>query len=195
MSATSITGTGHVNGGPGLPCQVEVEQHWIDVTTNSPKPDESWTFTDAAGHFHAYSTDKNRGDRYPTLETRVEVVPCSYVDHDPDCSGSNITHWHCRICGEEVTPGTRSGIFPEQIPGRYTWSARLSMATKDALELHQRHENVSLRVEFSDGHLEVFGIAVPGGNFSMTSGQTHITIELHGTSALGQRKTTAKAPA
>ena len=42
---------------------------------NSAKPDERWSFTDAAGHFHAYDQTKDVNDRYPTLRRRVEEIP------------------------------------------------------------------------------------------------------------------------
>lgn len=92
---------------------LEIRQDWIDVTTALPQSDPKWTFTDAAGHPHAYG---NQDRRYPTLVTKSgEPYWCG------DCDDEHVDQWYeCAQCGETIRPGTRIDTSPRQIPGLRT---------------------------------------------------------------------------
>ena len=77
---------------------IDVEQEWMDVTSDWPtyKPDPDWTFTDRAGHKHGVIDGKT-----PTL--RAERTSC----YCPDCEENHDeTEMVCRVCGETVEVGT-----------------------------------------------------------------------------------------
>lgn len=93
-------------GGPLGTLRIVTDQ--IEVTSNLPRPDRNWRYTDAAGHEHRYD------DGYPTL-VRVGEGPywC------PDCHDEHEdSHWECPICHEEISPAL-TGPPPgrEFIPG------------------------------------------------------------------------------
>lgn len=95
--------------GRGWKLVVETEQ--IEITSNSPRPDPNWRFTDAAGHEHFY--DKT-AKGYPTLDA-VSEEPYWCADcreeHEED-------RLECLRCMEVVTPGvTGPSMFREFIPG------------------------------------------------------------------------------
>lgn len=72
----------------------------IDITASTrSEPDPNWTYTDAEGHFHACDVN----GKYPTLE---------YVETEGEwCDTCNERHGTtllvCKLCLDEVTPGTR----------------------------------------------------------------------------------------
>jgi DNA-directed RNA polymerase subunit RPC12/RpoP len=90
--------------------RVEVER--LDVTSDSPYADESWTFTDQAGHQHRYDHG------YPTLSWVVdETWWCE------DCGDEHTEgHYECPLCGERIIPGTAG---PDRVrryaPGRTSY--------------------------------------------------------------------------
>lgn len=96
-------------GGEFGELRAEVEQ--VEVTSDLPRPDPNWRFTDAQGHEHYRDTD----GEYPTLRTVVdETYWCS------DCNDEHTdTHLECAICGETIQTGTLPpSMFREFTPGR-----------------------------------------------------------------------------
>lgn len=79
--------------------EIRMYREVIDVSSALPGPDPSWRYTDTAGHEHCYD------DGYPTLE----LVTVSEPYWCPDCHEEHEgdTELRCRLCGEQVTPGTR----------------------------------------------------------------------------------------
>lgn len=76
-------------------------------TYDSDVPDPAWTFTDAAGHFHAYDSD----GKLPTLN-----MVATHLDCDGTCGGVcdgdgySRTDYQCLLCDEYVVPATRTGV-------------------------------------------------------------------------------------
>lgn len=187
MTTMVTTGDGvHINDGPGWPGQLRIEVERIDVSTNLPKPDEGWSFVDAAGHFHAWY---ERKDPWPTLRKRIEVVPCTFAEHDHDCEGANITHWHCLICDEEIEPRMIFGPHHESMAGPMSWEVQVSVPVEAVNALLD--QKVSVRIE--GGTHEAWGVAQVLRQFSYTSGEPSITLTMVGASPLGRR--TARATA
>lgn len=89
---------------------LEIEREMIEVSINLPQPDPNWTYTDRAGHDHAYSA---QGSRYPTL-VRRESDPYWCADCDDEHTDS---WWECPLCGEKITPGTFIDSSRKFIPG------------------------------------------------------------------------------
>jgi len=88
--------------------QLTFETDRIDVTSALPYADESWTFTDAAGHQHRYDHG------YPTLRWFVtERYWCE------DCGDEHTEgKWICPLCDEVIEPGTAGpDRFRRYIPG------------------------------------------------------------------------------
>lgn len=92
---------------------LEIEQDRISVSTALPQPDPNWTYTDHAGHQHAYGTDGSVTDRYPTLALRKgKPYWCA------DCQDEHTDTWlECPRCGEKITPGTYIDTSPKYLPG------------------------------------------------------------------------------
>lgn len=92
---------------------LEIETERIEVTTALPQPDPQWTYTDHAGHHHAYGTSGAASERYPTLTLR-ESAPywCSACDDE-----HTDTWLECPLCGEKITPGTFVDTSPRYISG------------------------------------------------------------------------------
>lgn len=100
-----------------------IEQHGRWLTISGRSPDEQWTFTDAAGHDHAY----------PYSATMVVVVDRSHwcdgteghFLHDPH-EQTDECHLVCGECGETIEPRTHP-------PGRQVWEpeGRSTEATID----------------------------------------------------------------
>ena len=92
---------------------LEIEQERVEVSTALPQPDPKWTYTDHAGHQHAYGTSGSVTDRYPTLVLREsEPYWCS------DCQDEHTDTWlECPLCGEKITPGTYIDTSPKYLPG------------------------------------------------------------------------------
>ena len=83
------------------------------------RPDESWTFTDAAGHEHYWTFDGRRGTyrpdakaETPTLET-VHDGTGYWEDGEP----YEIYHHECRICRETVEPRCCADQSRQYVPG------------------------------------------------------------------------------
>ena len=93
-------------GGP----QLEIDREMVEVSTALPQPDPNWTYTDDAGHEHAYGS---RETPYPTLvERQGEPYWC------PDCEDEHVDTWlECPLCGQKIQPGTYIDTSPMFIPG------------------------------------------------------------------------------
>lgn len=89
---------------------LEIERDMISVSTQLPQPDPRWSYTDRAGHDHAYGTEANP---YPTLVRRQgEPYWCD------DCQDEHVDTWlECPQCGEKIQPGTFIDPAPKYIPG------------------------------------------------------------------------------
>lgn len=82
----------------------------IEVTSNSPRPDPDWNFTDREGHYHYWSKDGG----YNTLQWTISD-PC------PQCGYEDGSGYRCIDCGEEITPATLPGDpYRRFIPGPRT---------------------------------------------------------------------------
>lgn len=105
------------NLGP-FPGKTTIETEQIEITSLT-KPDPGWHVVDNSGHYHTYDKDW----KTPTLH-RIAVPT---IDED-----DIIYKVVCRICNEEVSPGTiSSGIFREFTPGRTTVTLKVAV---DGLE-------------------------------------------------------------
>lgn len=90
---------------------LRIERDVIEVTTNAPRPDEAWHFTDTNGHEHYWR------DGWPTLEWIVDESGWCQDCQDEHEEG----HWACRRCGESVDPAMRPASgYREFIPGLTT---------------------------------------------------------------------------
>lgn len=93
---------------------LEITTELIDVTA-MVEPDPGWRYTDRAGHMHmAARTDDDRV-HYPTLDTYIR--PHDEDDHLGCEEDGCPSYLGCRICHEEIIPGTRAGQT-RLIPGR-----------------------------------------------------------------------------
>lgn len=95
--------------------ELVIETEQIEVTTNLPRQDQNWRFTDAAGHEHRWVAGSEPDMPYPTLK---RVVDSTYwcdgcrEEHDE-------AHLECRLCGEAIEPGmVGPEPFRKFIPGR-----------------------------------------------------------------------------
>lgn len=160
-----------IDNGPAIPAELTVETEQIDVTPSvETKPDPKWTYTDPAGHFHAW-TDSGE---LPTLTTRTEHVPCG---DDDCCEGYDEPYYVCAICGVEVEPGTITTTPSSRRyePGRKSWTVKV--------QGHVTAERVSVRIAAEDR--TVFGIATP---VDVDPSGTGARTTLVGVSPLGYRK-------
>lgn len=106
---------------------LEIRQDWIDVTTALPQSDPKWTFTDAAGHPHAYG---GQDLQYPTL-----VIKSGEPYWCEDCEDEHVDEWYeCALCGEKIRPGTHVDTSPKQIPGLRSATIDGEPATEQQVE-------------------------------------------------------------
>lgn len=152
--AVTAVGQAFVNGKPLLNCEVHVEVEQIDVTTMT-EPDPNWTFIDAAGHFHAYTKEF----ALPTLkrvEVYVDADQVEGLDEDYDEDDYAIVELHCRICDENIVPGTRPTMGSKSVPGRMSWSVDVTGRTEDLRPL----ANATKLVSFWMDSPKVFGVGM-----------------------------------
>jgi hypothetical protein len=178
LAPGSLAGVAAINGGEPVAAQLRITQERIDISTQGPKRDPNWTFTDTAGHFHARAED----GELPTLTARREHLPC-----DGSCGGVcggegyEITVHSCRICGEEIQPGTIPGPHYETMPGMVDWDLVVQQPLNGQGE-------VSVRFRTSDT-AEFFGVAITGDVYMESGGLGGMRgrTTLHGVSQLGRR--------
>lgn len=150
---TEITIDSH----PPVPGRLAIEREAITQMSALPRIDPSWTYTDAAGHFHAYGDDVAEGrDHYPTLRAEDEHHPCDGACGDSGCEGYYTTRHLCRICGEEIEPGMLTGPHTFIVPGRLDWHA--DVVTTDELPWLRHGERVTVRAD--DGRYTYFGVGI-----------------------------------
>jgi hypothetical protein len=91
---------------------LRAETERIEVTSNLPRPDQKWRYTDEQGHEHSWQ------DGYPTLRTVVDdVYWCEGCQDEHE-----ETHLECSLCGETIEPGmVGPSPFREFIPGRTSY--------------------------------------------------------------------------
>lgn len=101
--------------GTGRSLEVRVER--IAVSTALPRPDPNWTYTDHAGHEHAYTSHAADVILYRNLVLRTgEPYWC------PDCQDEHTDSWlECPQCGEKITPGTYVDTTPQYIAGQKSY--------------------------------------------------------------------------
>lgn len=94
---------------------VEIEQIDVRTISKATEADPAWSFTDAAGHFHAWSKDNT----LPTLRSWAESSYCEQCRDEHECE----LQWVCMICAAVVKPGTRVRAEqpPSTVPGRKSW--------------------------------------------------------------------------
>jgi hypothetical protein len=105
-----------INGGPEVPADFTVDQHWVDVSCFTPRrvPDMAWTALDDAGHFHAFDHDGN----LPTLVRREQYIEFGEYD-DGEPAGYSTVRVHCSVCDQEMHPAyLLIPAPPEKVPGR-----------------------------------------------------------------------------
>jgi hypothetical protein len=185
----TIAGWIRVNGGERLSAALTIEQDVRQEWTGLPKSDPAWTFTDSNGHFHAYDLDGDTS-HYPTLRAKTEVRACDNSDHDHECDGVHITHWHCQICDEEVEPGSIPGPHSFLIEGPKDWRIEVDGRVEPA------REQVLIQFAPTGGENEFFGVAVamhPRGWMPDGGSEPRFTTVVRGAGPLG-RRAAATAP-
>lgn len=115
----------------GRSWELEVDQQWIDITSENPTPNERWTFTDDQGHEHAYDHG------YPTLEWIVDAEHwCDghegIYNHDPHIAVDE-AHYECLICRQRIEPKMDPAYTPKSMPGMR--SAYLSGVRADGVKI------------------------------------------------------------
>lgn len=171
----TLAGMASINGGEPIAAQLRITQERIDISTRGPKADPKWTFTDAAGHFHARSDDE-----LPTLIARPVHVPC-----DGSCGGicggegTEVIRYHCRICEEEIKPGQIPGPHYAIMAGRVDWEIAVQTMVDGRGEVS---------VVFRTGQDGYFGVAVPNEMHVERGPDGHVQgrTMLHGATMLGR---------
>lgn len=121
-----------LNGAAPVPCQLSIQTDQIDVSTfTASKPDPSWEFVDAAGHFHAFDHEGN----LPTVARREELIraepDAEELDDDWDVSEYTIIHMVCALCGERIEPRRVPDNPYRTIPGRTSYTVTLHSPIPD----------------------------------------------------------------
>lgn len=102
---------------------LDIQQNWIDTTSERPTIDPKWRATDNNGHEHFYE-----GHAYPTLDYIIDAEHwCDGTEgialHDPHMAVDE-SHYECLICREVVKPGSIPGGTPSSIPGSVSGTLR-----------------------------------------------------------------------
>lgn len=118
-----------VNGGPPMQCEFRLTRNReVQYVEHQSRADPRWSYTDPAGHFHAWAAPVD-GDRptLPTLDSRRVHLPCNGQCGDPeDCDGFHEERWSCRICHAAVLPGWKEEYnVPFAIVGPVEWQVLL----------------------------------------------------------------------
>jgi hypothetical protein len=88
--------------------ELRVERDMIEVTSNLPRTDKGWRYTDRQGHEHYWQ------DGYPTLRTVLDEPYWCDDCHDEHQD----SHLECPLCSEVIQPGMLSPPpFREFVPG------------------------------------------------------------------------------
>jgi hypothetical protein len=85
------------------------ERDRIDVTSDLPRPDPTWRYTDSFGHEH-----RREANSYPTLTWVIDRTYWCEGCRDEHTEG----HYECRECRQWVTPGlVPAPLYREYVPG------------------------------------------------------------------------------
>lgn len=180
MSASILSNlTVSINGGDPLRCTLECRRETVYVRMDrAVKPDLSWTFTDTAGHFHAYTADGH----LPTVKAKQVHVACDGCG-DETCEGYDVTEYHCLACDQIVQPVTApdyDAMNGVAVPGRRSWG----LTVHDVVPTNNGRVSVVVRSPAGDTW---FGFAFCTG-VEQTIGLSSRTAASHleGDSELGQ---------
>lgn len=183
-------GTVWINECLSLPATLRMQQERIDVSTEGPKLDRSWSTVDAAGHLHAMS-----GEQFPTLITESVHVEC-----DGSCAGVcqgegyRSIRYRCRLCNEVIEPGLIPGPHFDWMPGMKSWEVQAEGRTTEPLT---GLDQVSVRFEAqTPRRVTLFGLAHPYDH-TISSGMDgmSMSVRLVGASQLGERPAPPEAKA
>lgn len=156
-SEGSIAGWVRINDQPATEGTLTVERDVVLIYGDHLRPDQGWTFVDAASHFHAYDQE----GKTPTLVGRLRHIPC-----DGTCGGVcggegyAVTDKHCRICDEVIRPATVQDSTPIPVTGPSRWSVRVVHGRGAPYPVGHR---VTVRLMDAASEVQAFGIAEGGG--------------------------------
>lgn len=123
---TMTTQTGTLDGTPVTVLDLEEGQEPGEIMESSlPEADPAWRYTDRQGHEHAPEvyTDQGGVKRVRDWPSLVSVVEETYWCDE--CNDEHERrHRECRICGEQIEPGSRRAV-PFVVPGARYARARL----------------------------------------------------------------------
>jgi hypothetical protein len=171
----------YINNQPMLNGSVNVDQDSKTVWSQAPQPDPSWSYTDAAGHFHAHSDDED--EPYPTLDAKTKFLECD-GSCGGICEGYHVIRYYCRICQEEIGPGSLRGPYKFAVPGLKSWRAEVTTGIDQRTSfLVNIDQHVSVRVVAEEQ--EFFGVAQI---HTVRTEFEVVTAELIGIGPLGRRK-------
>ena len=168
-TSTALFPSGTVNGIELY--RVELTGHRDMDMFDADLPDQAWTFTDAAGHFHAYDAD----GKLPSLRHLLIKVDC-----DGSCGGlcdgeyDKRVH-QCLMCDELVEPATRRGT--RRVPGPAEYIVRAS-GPRGLVELHDLVVSFSCPVGFGSGKLNVVGVTM-SNEYNDEAGVEIVLRQLH----------------
>jgi hypothetical protein len=190
-----ITGNVSINNGEPLPGRLTITQEWTRVRSErATKPDPSWTFTDDAGHWHAFaeSTKDGMAADLPTLDRETIQMPC-----DGSCGGTcggegySVPRFTCRACGQVVEPRWIPDVEAQTvgtlIEGLKDWM--LEVENFDRSLHYQGDEQLSIRMDADADTFFGFGYAT---DHTMTDGGFegfHATVTIYSGGPLGKRLT------
>ena len=125
------------------------ERHFEKIwSCGHSEPDPDWSFTDTAGHQHAWE-----GSLHPTLEERWEDDP--YWQDEDDTP--YLLGYFCKECGEKVTPGKKwSGeefVTIEGIRSLYREGGVYCKTREEIEDLEQWSTHVSYGVNWAVVHI------------------------------------------
>lgn len=166
LATSSLTTMGTVNGIGlfALSLTASTDAEFFDAQM----PDPTWTFTDGAGHFHAYDS----AGKLPTLGRVVTHLDCDGTCGGVcDGEGYSKIEYQCPLCDEYVKPRTVRG--QRHVSGPTIYTAQAS-GPRDLMDLHE--QVVSFTCEagyFGSGTLIVTGVTS-----SSTHDEVHIEVVL-----------------
>jgi hypothetical protein len=188
---TTRAGSAIVDNSAPLDAALHIDHEQIVVRSTASAPDLSWTHLDSAGHFHSWAQDAT----LPTLTRHETKVPCDGFCGGV-CEGEGYTAltWLCRICAEQVEPGTVPGLTSTVIPGVTDWWIQLHGLPDDPWPDVCRQVGRQVSVRFlapTPGVAAVFGVAVVADLEYDSSIGWHAIV--YGNGPLGERR--ARRPA
>lgn len=102
--------------------------------TPTEVPDPKWVHTDSAGHEHRWV-----GDEVPTVETvKVGEYRC-----DSCCDMHTVTETRCKLCGEQVSVGTKAPAGQEYREGSRTVLGTVAPTHKHYKALYEAGFNMT----------------------------------------------------